>query len=78
MPNLSFAAPPFVPQTEVAIFKLLREVLKTLRIQGVEQASEQHSVVYDPSSNGATENACKQVGGNVRTLKSDLEARWDR
>ena len=47
-------------------------------MQGIEQAAEHHSVVYDPSSNGATENACKQVGGFLRALKSDLEERWDR
>ena len=44
---------------EVAIMKLLREVLKTLRVQGIEQAAEHHSAVYDPSSNGAMENACR-------------------
>ena len=40
---------------EKTILKLLQELLKSLRIQGVEQAAEEHSAVYDPSSNAATE-----------------------
>ena len=63
---------------EPAILKLLTEVLKDMRVQAVEQVTESHPPAYDPSSNGEIENACRRLGGKLRTLKLDLEARLDR
>ena len=60
---------------EPAILKLLTETLKEMRIQLVDQATEGHPPAYDPASNGAAESACKSVGGRLRTMKLDLEAR---
>ena len=41
---------------EPAIAKLIRESLKALRIDGkVDQAGEEHSVPYDPQTNGSAE-----------------------
>ena len=37
---------------EKAIVKLLTEVLKSLRVAPVEQATQQHPAAYDPNSNG--------------------------
>ena len=39
---------------------------------------ESHPPIYDPSSNGAIEVACKTVGGMMRTLKLDIEERIGR
>ena len=61
---------------EKAILKLLTEVLKDLRVSSLEQATQQHPAAYDPNSNGATEAACKRVGGLLRTLKLDFERRF--
>ena len=60
---------------EPAIQKLFTETLKVAKVEGLDQVAESHPPVYDPSSNGAIEVACKSVGGFLRTLKSDLESR---
>ena len=60
---------------EPAIVKLLSETLKVLKVQELEQVGASHPPIYDPSSNGAIEVACKSVGGMLRTLKSDIEDR---
>ena len=59
---------------EPAILKLLTESLRELRIQGLEQASEEHPPEYDPQSNGSAEVAVKLLKGHLRTLRSSLEA----
>ena len=51
---------------EKAILKLLTEVLKSLRVTLMDQATQQHPAAYDPNSNGATEVTCKRVGGLLR------------
>ena len=58
--------------------KLLTEALEALKAGGLKQVGENHPPIYVPSSNGAIEVACKIVGGMVRALKSDLEARVNR
>ena len=63
---------------EKAIVKLLTEVLKDLRVTPMDQTMQQHPAPYDPNSNGATEATCKRVGGLLRTLKFDFEARFQR
>ena len=63
---------------EPAILKLLSETFKDLRVEAVEQASENHPPAYDPSSNGEIENACRRLGGKLRTMKLDLESRLGR
>ena len=40
---------------EPAIVRLLSESLRELRVQGVEQALEEHSPEYDPQANGSAE-----------------------
>ena len=63
---------------EKSIVRLLTEVLKSLRVSLIEQATQQHPSAYDPNSNGATESTCKRVGGLLRTLKFDFENRFGR
>ena len=63
---------------EHAISKLLRDVSKSLRIGSFEHAGESHVPMYDPSCNGATENACRVMGGRIRTLRLDIEDRISR
>ncbi len=63
---------------EPAILKLLSEILKDLKIEAVEQASENHPPAYDPSSDGEIENACRRLGSKLRTMKLDLEYRLGR
>ena len=60
---------------EPAIVKLLAEALRDLRIQGLEQALEEHSPEYDPQSNGSAEVAVRLVKGHLRTMRSCLESR---
>ena len=52
---------------EPAIVKLLVEALRELRVQGLEQAMEEHSPEYDPQANGSAEVAVKLVKGHLRT-----------
>ena len=58
---------------EPAIVAVLKESLKTLRIDGVEQAMEEHPPPYDSQANGKVESAVKSVRGMVRTLQVALE-----
>ena len=58
---------------EPAIVKLLSEALRELRIQGQEQALEEHSPEYDPKANGSAEVGVKLLKGHFRTLKSAME-----
>ena len=60
---------------EAAIVKLLREALKELRVQGLEQAMEEHPPEYDPQANGSAEVGVKLMKGHFRTLRSDVESR---
>ena len=62
---------------EPAIKALLQDVLKGVRVS-VEQASEKAPAPYDKQANGSVENAVKQIQGQLRTLKSCLEARIGR
>jgi len=39
----------------------------------IENIQESHPAVYDSSSNGSTDNASKQVGNMVSTVRSCLE-----
>ena len=56
-----------------AIVKLLSEALRELRIQGMEQALEEHSPEYDPKANGSAEVGVKLLKGHFRILKSAME-----
>jgi hypothetical protein len=60
---------------ERAILALLRNTLKSLRVEHLESAQEAHPAAYDPSSTGSVEVACKSVGGLVSTMRACLEAR---
>ena len=57
---------------EPAIAKVVVESLKALRIQG-RDASDEHSVPYDPQTNGDAESAVKMVKGQLRTMWLGLE-----
>ena len=58
---------------EPAIVAVLKESLKVLRIDGVDQAMEEHPPPYDSQANGKVESAVKSVRGMVRTLQVALE-----
>ena len=62
---------------EPAILKLLKDSLKTARVEvdELEQVMEEHAVRYDSKSNGDVENAVKQVTKLLRTLKLCLGKR---
>ena len=60
---------------EKSIVALLRNTIKTLRIENLENTQEAHPAAYDSFSNASTEVTCKQVAGMVRTLKTCLEDR---
>ena len=63
---------------EPAIVKVLRESLKSLRVEGIEQAAEEHSPPYDPQANGEIEQAVGAVKGKSRTIVHALEQRIGR
>ena len=65
----------FKTDNEPAIVKVLRESLKSLRIEGIEQAAEEHPPPYDPQANGEIENTVKMVKGRARTFVHALEQR---
>ena len=54
---------------------LLKEALKSLRIEGLEQSLEQHPVPYDPAGNGMAEVGVQLVKGRLTTCKRSLEIR---
>ena len=58
---------------EPAIVAVLREALKAIRIDGVDQAMEEHPPPYDSQANGKVEAAVKSVRGMTRTLQVALE-----
>ena len=58
---------------ELAIMKLLQEALGALKVNGIDQASEEHPPPYDPQASGAVEAALKQVTARLETLKLCLE-----
>ena len=58
-----------------AIAKILSQALKALRIQGLDQAAEEHPPEYDPQSNGSVEATVKAVKGKSRTVLHCLERR---
>ena len=58
---------------EHAIRALLRNTLKVLRIESVENTQEGHPAAYDSLSNATTEAACRSVAGMIRTLRACLE-----
>ena len=62
---------------EPAIVKLLKESLKSLRIEveGLEQASEEHSPEYDPQANGIAEQTVGEIKGLLRTHVLAIEER---
>ena len=61
---------------EPAILNLLNHALTEIRIDTkMDQITEEHPTVYDPSGNGDVEAAVKQFQGVLRTNKRDLEKR---
>ena len=58
-----------------AIVRLLKDALKALRVEGIEQACEEHPPPYDPQANGGIEVGVKLVKGQFRTMCSALEAK---
>ena len=62
---------------EPAITALLKETLKTIRIDvpEVEQVGEEHPPERDPQANGAVENAVGGFKGLLRTCVIALEER---
>jgi hypothetical protein len=56
---------------ERAILALLRNTLKVLQKEvEIKNIQESHPAAYDSSSNGSTENASKQVGNMISTVRS--------
>ena len=58
---------------ERAIVALMREALRSIKVDVVDQASEAHPASYDSKHSGSVENAVKLVQGLVRTFKADVE-----
>ena len=58
-----------------SIVRLLKESLKALRVEGLEQAAEEHPPPYDPQSNGGIEVGVKLVKGHLKTMRSALQER---
>ena len=50
---------------ERAIVGFLKNALKALRVEGLEQAGEEHPPAHDPQANGAVENAVGDVKGRL-------------
>ena len=55
-----------------AILKMLAETMKVLKVEGLEQACEEHPVPYDSKSNGGVEVGCRLVRGMTTTLRRCL------
>ena len=62
---------------EPAIVALLREALRSLRVEidFMEQAAEEHPPEYDPQANGAIESTVGAFKGQIRTYVLSLESR---
>ena len=58
---------------EPALAKLVVQAIKAMKVNGIEQASAEDSVPYDPQSNGAAEAAVKLLKGTLRALQLGLE-----
>lgn len=58
---------------EPAIVRHLKESLKALRVEGLEQAAEEHPPPYDPQSNGGIEIGVKLVKGHLKAMRSALQ-----
>lgn len=58
---------------ERAIVAVFKEALKLIRIEGVDQAMEEHPPPYDSQANGKVEASVKSVRGMARTLQAALE-----
>ena len=71
---LGYAKVTLKSDNEPAVVKLLTEALRELRVQGLEQTTEEHSPEYDPQANGSAEVAVRLLKGHLRTLRSSLEA----
>ena len=58
---------------EKAIVRVLKDSLRALRVEGLEQVGEEHPPVYDPQANGNAEVGVKLLKGMFRTRRSCLE-----
>ena len=58
---------------EPAIAKLVVETIKTLKVNGIDQATAEGTVPYDPQSNGVPESAVGLLKGSIRALHMGLE-----
>ena len=56
---------------------MLHEALRAMKtsVVGMDQIGFEHPPPYDSRANGSVENACKQLKGQIRTLKLGLEQR---
>ena len=61
--------------TCVLIRKERKKALKILKVEGMDQACEEHPPPYDPQANGGIEIGVKLVKGHLKTLRSALEIR---
>ena len=68
------------PDNEPVILKVLKDSLKTARVEIAEpeQIQDEQAIKYDSKSNGDVENAVKQVTKLLRTLKICLEKRMGK
>ena len=57
---------------EPAIVRLLRDALKALRVEGMEQACEEHPPPYDPQANGGIEIGVKLIKGHPKKIMEGL------
>ena len=48
---------------------MLLEALRVLKVKGLDSAAPEHSVPYDPQTNGAAEAAVKIAKGSLRWHK---------
>ena len=60
---------------EHAIVRLLKDALKRVKTEAMDQVSQENPPAYDSRANGSVENAIKQLQGHLRTLKLSLEKR---
>ena len=58
---------------EPALAKLVVEALKEMKVNGIDQASTEGSIPYDPQCNGSAEAAVKLLKGTLRALHLGLE-----
>ena len=58
---------------ERAIVRLLKESLRRIKTETVDQVAQEHPPPYDSRSNGSIENCIRQVQGHLRTMKFSFE-----